>query len=377
MTWSWRNVPPPKGEKTDVAPITDLSGSKGEGKIVAATSPDAAPAILGNRYNKGSRYRIVPEKSPTGGYVRVTTPADPDKLDPGGYCGEDGKLYKADGTLDDTQNGEAVKVKIQRLKRYTSEHDVTFSWEATVMPPWFSNIYTPSKIGPEFYQPMYGCGSILDDPPIQIHDKSNLKEMTVNPTTGVETNDETGVAVIRVPFAVGGGDEYREVRIPKDFIDPSLTSQQAADSLADIWLGLKEIDASTDLYIDAYNDRKYANMIQVLGNSNPYIMLKLFPPPPPSTDMQRGLEQVRGFHGDAFGPFEGLKKGFPEAEKDEPLVAETLPKINSTSGVKPREVDGSIDPRKARYERVLQYINALRNQGFRNNEGEYEQTAKG
>ena len=38
---------------------------------------------------------------------------------------------------------------------------------------------------------------------------------------------------------------------------------------------------------------------------------------------------------------------------------------------KPRQVDPSLDPRYARYVRVREYLNALRNQGFRNVGAEY------
>jgi len=368
-TTSWRKVPPPKGQDTDIANISKEGGSGGG--TVTATSPDDAEAILGKRWSKGTRYRIKPRKDGEGEYKRAILPLDGEQLDSSGYCDQDGFYY--DGAGNQIGSAEGVQVDVERLVvGRTKPKDVTFTWEATVMPPWFSSIYTPAKIGREFYQPMYGCSSILDDPPFRAVNKDDLETSTVDPNSGVKTDDESGVAVVHVPFAVNGGEEYNEIRIPEDLLQESKSSTSAANALADIWLGLKEIGASTDLYIDTYIDRQYASMLDILGNTNPAICLKMYPAPPEYSDHQQGLEEVRGFHGDAFGPWENLKKGFPEAEKDQELVAETLPKITDDSGMEPRKIDGTIDPRKVRYEKVLQYINALRNQGFRNQGGEYE-----
>lgn len=362
-SWSWRTIKPPKGQDTDYAPITKLDGSLGEGKTVAATSPEDAQVILGTRWSKGTRYRIVPEKDSTGGYKKATMPGSVDV--------QDGYQVPIQESRMDGSHLNAVEVKVQRLRKHVTTHKVKFSWEATVTPPWFSNIYTPSKIGKEFYLPMYGCGSVLDDPPIQVANRADVKKMNVNPTTGVETQDDTGVAVVQLPFAVGAGEEYREIRIPAEYVDPSATTAQAADSLADIWLGLKEIEASTDLFIDAYNSRSYADIIQVMGNQNPSLILKRYPGGVVHDGQTDKNVAVRGFHGDAYGDYKNLKKGFPDAEKDDDLVPDRLTKISDPKGVKPRKISGDIDPRSERYARVLFYVNAVRDQGFKNNDGNY------
>jgi hypothetical protein len=222
------------------------------------------------------------------------------------------------------------------------------------MPPWFSSIYFPSKIGNEYYTPMYGCVSVLDDPPITFKEGDASTHATPDDDSDIPTT-------LLVPFVTPGpggksGTEYKEIHIPKEFTESASTTQEAADNLAWVWLGLKEIGAQTDLFIDGYVNRRYATMLDVMGNQNPSLILKMYE----YRDKNDGIS-IRGFHGDAYGRLEGLKDW--DGNEIQPL---TLPQITGAPQLKSRPVDGSIDPRKERYRRVQQYISDLRNNGFRN-----------
>ncbi|MAP21186.1 MAG: hypothetical protein CL582_09645 [Alteromonadaceae bacterium] len=402
-------VKPPKGE-THKAGVSKAFGAGGSATgnvsssaIVTNTAPEDARKILSpNVFKKGTRYRIKPVKGDgPGGYtmtsmpnIETSTSAEANKarlLDP---------TRQYDELGNDIGSVEGVEVEVWEQRTRTKSSDVSFTWEASVMPPWFSNIYNPTRIGTDYYSQMYGCLSVLDKPPITFSGSSEYEATSIsvtkgkvveadwsydkekatedNPTGFQEKESPSGIATITVPFKISGpggkGDtEYTELRIPQELTEPSATTEAAADNLADTWLALKEIGAQTDLFVDGYVNRKYATMVDVMGNQNPHFMPKVYNPYTTNT-LQRGSltggYAQRGFHGDAYGPYKELKDWNNEA-----IVPTILPAVKDGIQPKPRQVDAAIDPRYIRYARVREYLNALRNQGFRNVGAEYSAEA--
>tara|TARA_Y100000310_G_scaffold269080_1_gene282031 strand:- start:1504 stop:5160 length:3657 start_codon:yes stop_codon:yes gene_type:complete len=373
-------IKPPTGEPFTAA-ITRQSGAGGV--LATDTQPSSAERIIGKQFRKGVRYKITPlppkKGEPVGDGYRRTFMAPEGAVTSSAAEGT-GTARNLDVDGNDLGAQEAVAVEVHRYYKFTKKEDVSFTWEASVMPPWFSSIYRPANIGRDYYTPMYGCVSVLDKPPVNFKTGYELADSPAVHTSVVggkaveadESESPTGIATILVPFKVSGpggqGDtEYTEIRIPQHLTEPAATTEAAADNLADIWLALKEIGAQSDLFVDGYVDRKYATMVDIMGNQNPHFILKMYDPFNKSAH-QMGASR-RGFHGDAYGPY----KLFKDWEgKDIIGASERLPAIkNINSSLKPRKIDPALDPRYVRYNRVREYINALRNQGFRNVAAEY------
>jgi hypothetical protein len=296
------------------------------------------------KFRKGARYRVTAFTDPvTGGKVAAT--GDPNR----------------------------VNVKVERLVTPAPKgQDVDFNWEASVLPPWFSRIYTPSNIGKEFYQHMYGCKSILDDPPIKTTPGTTADEIAAG--TPIKGTDEvTGTATISVKWGEEHEGESTEVLIPADLTKVASSTKDAADKLAETWLSLKEIGASTDLYIDTYVNRKYASLLEVMGNQNIGLILKIYDSGPRLTKQQRGEDKIVGFHGNAYGPYKNMK-----GTDGESLAPEGLLKIGDKMSDIKKELDvAKIDPRFERHKRIREYIKELRFYGFgRDNRNAIDEASK-
>lgn len=336
------------------------------GGVVIQSSPDAANRVLGpNEYKKGRRYLIKARK--TGGNYNFSNkaPQGDDNAGTRVLLGADGK---PNASAVDGSGYNAVEVDVYRYVSYPAVGKVSFTFESTLMPPWLSPIYHPGSIGTKYYMPMYGCESVLDNPPIMFQPGADKpKPVTRSVTTGAEiSGNESGIATVSVPFKMpdsgidrGGGVEYTELRIPEDLTQAAKTTEAAADQLADTWLALKEIGAATDLFIDGYIDRKYANMVEVMGNMNPGFAPKVYDQQAFVDDDYRQGIPTRGFHGDAFGPYTQMNDW--EGKEIVPTILPVLAK----DPMNPRDLDKDIDPRWHRYNRVRKYLAGLRKQGFR------------
>lgn len=216
-------------------------------------------------------------------------------------------------------------------KAVVSNKDLQFTFEGTATPPWFASIYLPSRIGKEYYQVILGCGSVVDDA---------LFEATKN-----STDDKV---LVQLPTADG----TKEVPIPAEFTLPAVSTHDAAEQLADAWKGLKETGANLPLFIDTYGARKYASLLDILGEANPWLRSKIPLPPASAT-----ATKVDGFHGNAYGAIDGMKDIYGAGLDEEP----TIPRL-SPQGVKPptlRNISPGADPRKERYTRVVAYANEV------------------
>jgi len=351
--------------KTSWKPLgkfTTLVVSKtASGRLVADTdNADAPERILGDRYNPKLKYRVRAVDGD--GYDGWSFASGANLID---------DLPTKDSPLpDQSLRYPKVWVTVDYRSSSTKSHDVKFTWEASVLPPWFSNIYNPKNIGPKYYQKMYGCNSIVDDPPIKFVSGVSADDYPQNEDFQLGTT-------VAVPFSVQGGTEYKEIRIPLDLTTASASAAGAADQLADVWLALKEIGANTDKFIDGYVDRKFATLLDVMGNQNPYLKIKTdFSSEGLKGPWQYGGDRVddagkpvftRGFHGDAYGDYTNFI-----GVDGKPLIAETLTRLTDEPSVPARPIDSKLDPRSLRYQRVVSYVNALRSQGFRNIGGTYD-----
>ncbi len=243
-----------------------------------------------------------------------------------------------------------VYVDINETKTITNKTPVKFSFEGTTTPPWFSPIYMPASIGEQFYKKMFGCKSILDSAILADFGEQG-----------------SGVAVAAegqhiVSFDTDDGSGIKEVAIPSQLLNQAETIQVAAENLAEFWLGLNEINADIDLFIDVYTNRKYANILEVLGNTNPHMLVTAHNGVPPKI----GDTRIDGFHGFAFGDFDQFDK-FPEYEPLSNLDLKT-PK---------RRIDPRMDTRRAKYRAVLRYKDEISRTGANSTYGFGQPTDSG
>ena len=269
----------------------------------------------------------------------------------------------SDGKLVEAKDGK-VEVDIYKITSTRKKYNVTFSFEATATPPWFSNIYQPDKIGTDFYGPMFGCASVLDNPPLQLSDEAQAKFDEVEAVALKQsTKDQKKVVTttwVEIPSA--DGNAAQEVQVPASFVRASYTTQNAADKLSEVYLGLKRLDVNMDLFIDMYTSRKYATMLDIMGNMNEDLILSQTIST--SSALNRGdtrfenqvgmREEIRGFHGFAYGDQENLAE----------LEYEPLPQLTGVKNIpNKRNPDGKVDPRKTRYQRVLAYRKQVASRG--------------
>jgi len=247
------------------------------------------------------------------------------------------------GQVTDPSHGVHVDVTEKRTVT-VFDFKPKFSFEGTTTPPWFSPIYMPAAIGKEFYQKMIGCGSVLDE--------GLLSEFGAQEGLGVSPGGEKGFSGMHtIAFETNDGTGVKEVSVPSELIDPANTVKKAAEGLAEFWLGLQEIGADMDLFIDVYTKRKYANILEVLGNTNPDMLVTVRDGVAPNI----GAVELEGFHGKAFGRLTQFK-GFPEYE---PLAM-----VDGTG--KKRFLNPDLDTRMAKYLAVLNYKDEINSLGANN-----------
>ena len=298
-------------------------------------------------------------------------------------------------------------VEVTQTKTLTSSKKISFSLEDTLTPPWFSSIYRRQNIGPEYYQVMIGCPSILDQPLVQLTEdaEGNVEEavaagditggttaffgpanapnevvvaepagpIAAGSITGgttaffgpdnrpsevtvteasilgdTEPTETLGPLTVTVPIKTGDGSIISNIELPVGLLDGSSTTASAAEALAAIWIGLTNNGADVDLFISSFTQRRFASMQDILGTTNPYLSMKLQRASEPI-----GEPNVLGFHGNAYGNYENL-----EGVDGNPLLSEELRKGGNERGAK-ESISPKIDPRLERRLRVISYLNAL------------------
>jgi len=250
-----------------------------------------------------------------------------------------------------------------KITRYQHKVSVKFSFEQTTLPPWMASIFWPMRIGTSYYAQMFGCGSILDKNVLQAsgYDEGSDNRSTVNVGYGPDdvSEDEAhrvegGPAYYGIKF--GGGDEDDVVMLPSSLGVMKHTTLEAVDDLAELYIGLKEVGANMDKFIDLYTERFYATIPDVLGTVNPSLTLM-------ARDGRTPVFGPRtlGFHGNAYGDLKNLK-GYNESFELVSMQPDSLVRHEGAKGYKgidAREVDVDIDPRRLRYLRVMQYLRSI------------------
>jgi hypothetical protein len=314
-------------------------------------------AVLGTQYKRGKKYTMEATKEkgstkPIPTKLLYAVNPDGSKVGQSPTASSDFKWNAELGKWEGGgPNRDGLEVKVFEHGSSKVLKDVNFTFEAMATPPWFAEIFHAANIGAEYYQPLMGCQSVVDGSLIDLQSGEEWKKGTdlVEVFSG-EGGEEEEVKheTIILPIATTDGKETREVMIPKSLMDPVITTSAAANALAELWLGLKEVGANANLFMDAYNDRAYATMLDILGNTNPDILIKT--QDQESRSFSLGDVPFTGFHTWAVGNLTGLE--------NLDGAAETYIKHDKRSS--PRKVDASVDTRAEKYAAAKEYFVELK-----------------
>ena len=229
-------------------------------------------------------------------------------------------------------------VEVFEIVNASTKKEVDYNLEDTLTPPWFAAIYRKDKIGSEYYYPMAGCMACTDGIDFEGGPVPADKNGPVDPTELYLQSGPNAAAV--------------KVKVPASIVEGGAGIKDAAESLAALWVSVREANGDMDQFIEQYTLRKYADLNDMYGGHNPSLVFK-----DNSWRLAINLnsEDV-GFHGDAFGAFTDLASvnGSPIAWE----AAGTLPEGPGETGVA-EEVRSEIDPRKERGARVMAYLEEL------------------
>ncbi len=324
-----------------------------------------ASRIMGAQWRPGARYSVQVVRDDAGLPVKTDSSGNEIRqnyiLDP--VTGQEiSSAPPGEGT-------PAAKVVVRRVWTDSTPKAVEFDFEDMARPPWMANVFSPNRIGPEYYQKMFGCHSIMDgEIPLIQEDANNTFDL-------VEGTDSQGdpYEYLKIPFSKHANksalskvesEEDEVVLIPKDLLTKGRSTQQVADQLAEVWIGLKEMGVDTTRFIELYTERAMANIPAIMGsNVNKGFFVDL------GTQNLAGyrpeqLPQEEGFHCWAFGPYTNLEKGTKGAYKTgtEPLDGATERLTTSNPGSKQREMSTYVDTRKERHVLVTKYLQELKAQ---------------
>ena len=135
-------------------------------------------------------------------------------------------------TLKQSISMTGVVVELYRVGSSKSESEFEYDLDDTLYPPWISDIYKKDRIGPEFYQTLLGCGSIMDN---------------------VSAVFDQDVRVDDFPAGPGLPD------------GPPTTIKEAVELLAHTWSVAHQADGDVGKFTQAYRARRYADMFDIHG----------------------------------------------------------------------------------------------------------------
>ena len=212
---------------------------------------------------------------------------------------------------------------------------------------------------------MMGCDSVMDgNIPIlggDLKDASSVEAGT----------DDSPIQLIKLPFSVGGKtrknvsgvEEEQHVFIPKELLETGGSTQQVADQLAEVWLGLKEMGADTNRFIDLYTERSMANIPDIMGTINKSLLVKRATDNAANSLMLDSLDRIEGFHCWAYGEFTDLQKASMEDSNAVEAIVGSDERLCTTNPASPqRAIDTNIDTRNSRYKKVSTYLQELTEQ---------------
>ena len=271
-----------------------------------------------------------------------------------------------------------VEVVVTRsVGRSSIPRKVSFNFEQSATPPWFAECFLPHNIGEQFYRPMLGCGSVLDDNPLLTRldveaeaAKEAAKKRAIASHAAIAAlaeaggeeappRDDPAIPENTVTLKIRNGDgTTRESEIPGLLLLPAMSTSQAADQLAGSWKLLTENGADMSLFVDSYVSRSYATLTDIMGDLNLDLRFRQGH----ELRSRLGSSEVPGFHGNAYGNLTNLMS-YPDffTGDQEPLQFEPLATPTSGSAAKGlRTVPGTVDPRAERRSRIVDYVNELR-----------------
>ena len=329
-----------------------------------------ASQIIGAQWRPGARYSVQVVRDDQGLPVKTDNSGNEIRqnyiLDPVTGQAIGSATSPEDGTL-------AAKVVVRRVWTDSTPKAVEFDFEDMARPPWMANVFSPSRIGPEYYQKMFGCHSIMDgEIPLISEDAADQESIKFGQNRLLGPESEAPYEYLKIPFAKNSivsrpglteNEEDQVVLIPKDLLTKGRSTQQIADQLAEVWIGLKEMGVDTTRFIETYTERAMANIPSVMGTVNKGLIVDL------GTENQAGLRayelpQEEGFHCWAFGPFDNLEKGVKDAwtTGTEPMEGAAERLTTANPGSKQREMSTYVDTRKERYVRVSDYLKEMKAQ---------------
>lgn len=224
---------------------------------------------------------------------------------------------------------------------------LTMPFEYAVRPVWLAEVFSNLRIGQHFYQDILGCSSICDG-----------EESKVDPKTGVP---QSGLGIKLLASAVDRlittaviqlerdgellkpDDVPNKMRLALQDIIGGSTIMQSAASVARLYLKYQQFGHSGALnqFITQYTRRGFASMNDILGTGD-----LLF-------DLATGVKVSgeEGFHSRAYGPWSQY-------------VLLDHPKLRMYgSAGELRKLDPKIDPREARHDRIVAYLQELSQYG--------------
>jgi hypothetical protein len=203
--------------------------------------------------------------------------------------------------------------------------DAPLPIEEILRPSFFSSKYSNSKIGPEIYEPFFGCGSIVD-------------EVSVNAGPVPEPEPFDGVTI--------EPKEKINDRIKEFSADESVKAkasiERAVNFIAYVYGAVKTQGKDVDDFVSQYVTRPIATMVDILGSHD--LQLEV------NGTKVKVTKGTIGFHTTAVHE-DLVKKGSLTGLTDDPTTQ--LKRVDG--GEKGSTVPPEYDVRKAKWERVHAY----------------------
>jgi hypothetical protein len=212
--------------------------------------------------------------------------------------------------------------------------------EDIVRPAWLSTSYDNDQIGTAVYQPFFGCDSIIDD--VEVYDENGNKVSALSveqrpPEDGVEVNADDELRKLQ--------DDLLAMRKRRSL----LSIEKAVNTLSYVYGHVRSKKLDVDEFITSYTRRPIASKKDMLGSHDLELTVD------GDVVKKRGEMGTVGFHTMSVhevpvdaGKLVGL------------LDSPTTPLDSMTSGQQ-AAVQADYDVRKAKLDRVRQYVNRLQN----------------
>ncbi len=303
-------------------------------EVVAQYNPEFVP-------KKGAKYIFIPKDQRIQSDVKSAFVEDGQHMDGHEVVGEVDPLDNVPVSPD-----PVFTVEVFEVVTTTTKKEVDYNLEDTLTPPWFADIYRKDKIGGDYYYPMAGCLASTDGLDL------NFAGVTSAPVDAAFIGKEQEPTDVYIETGADGEGAVKKVKVPASIGDGSAGVKDAAESLAALWVAVREANGDMDQFIEQYTLRKHASLNDMYGGHNPNLVFK-----DNSWRIALNLnsEDV-GFHGDAFGAFTDLASvdGSPIAQAAGQMLEEGPGEAGEA-----KEVGSEIDPRLERGARVMAYLEEL------------------